>query len=118
LAFGDTSVIGRIFSFSNPLWHNVYNPFIYSLLACGALGILFFSTALQRAQATVMNATMTASQIVIPAIVGISFLGDDARHGLWYLVILGCTLSLGGVLALAYINYSGKPPLKAKAQHA
>jgi drug/metabolite transporter (DMT)-like permease len=102
LAFGGTSVIGRIFSLSQPLWHTLYNPLIYALLASGILGILFFSTALQRAQATVMNATMTASQTLIPAVVGIAFLGDDARNGLWYLVVLGSSLTLGGVIMLAF----------------
>ncbi len=112
LAFGDTSVIGRIFSVSHPLWHTFYNPLIYSLLVSGSLGVLLFSTALQRAQATVMNATMTASQILIPAVVGIAFLGDNARNGLWYLVVLGCSLSLGGVIVLAFTNYKSNVQLR------
>jgi drug/metabolite transporter (DMT)-like permease len=101
LAFGGTSVIGRIFKLSHPVWHTLYSPLVFGLIASGTLGILLFSIALQRAHATVINATMTASQTLIPAIVGIAFLGDEARNGLWYLVILGTALSLGGVVALA-----------------
>lgn len=101
LAFGGTSVVGRIFNFSHPLWHTIYSPLVLALVACGGLGILLFSTALQRAQATIMNATMTASQTLIPAAVGIAFLGDDAHKGMWYLVVLGGTLTLGGVAFLA-----------------
>ena len=101
LCFGDTSVIGRIFNFSHPLWHTLYSPFIPALIVSGTLGILLFSTALQRAQATVMNATMTASQTLIPAIVGIVYLGDQARNGLWYLVVVGSLLALTGVITLA-----------------
>ena len=104
LAFGGTSVAGRIFSFSRPLWHTVYNPLIFALVASGAIGILLFSIALQRAQATVINATMTASQTLIPAIVGITFLGDDARNGLWYLVVIGTALVLGGVTGLVFAH--------------
>jgi len=101
LAFGGTSVIGRIFDFSHPLWHTVYSPLVIALIASGGLGILLFSIALQRAQATVTNAVMTASQTLIPAIVGILFLGDSARHGLHYLVIIGTAITLCGLIALA-----------------
>ncbi|GAC1391067.1 MAG: hypothetical protein NVSMB46_02210 [Candidatus Saccharimonadales bacterium] len=100
LAFGGTSVIGRIFTLYHPFWHNIVNPLLFSLIASGSLGILLFSVALQRAQATVMNATMTASQTLIPAIVGIIFLGDEARNGLWPFVIIGSFLALSGVLIL------------------
>ncbi len=113
LAFGGTSVIGRIFSFSQPLSHTIYSPLIYSLLASGVLGILLFSTALQRAQATVMNASMTASQTLIPAVVGIAFLGDVARSGLWYLVVLGSSLTLGGVTMLAFSSRISKVQVRA-----
>lgn len=101
LSFGATSVIGRIFIVSQPVWHTIYNPLVFGLIASGTLGVLLFSIALQRALATTMNATMTMSQTLIPAIVGIVFLGDSARNGLWYLVILGGVSALGGVLVLA-----------------
>ena len=101
LAFGGTSVVGRIFRLSNPVWHTIYSPLVFALIASGVLGILLFSIALQRAQATVINATMTASQTVIPAIIGAVFLGDHARAGLGYVVVLGICLALGGIAFLA-----------------
>ena len=101
-SYGITSVIGRIFEFSQPLWHTIYSPLVFGLLSSGAIGILLFSTALQRAQATTVNAAMTASQTVFPAIIGIVFLGDSARNGLWSLVIGGGLLALSGVLLLAF----------------
>ena len=101
LAFGGTSVIGRIFKLSQPTWHSIYSPLIFALIASGTLGILLFSIALQRAHATVINATMTASQTIIPTVVGIVFLGDSARNGMWYLVIIGISLVLFGFVLLA-----------------
>ncbi|MDB5176239.1 MAG: hypothetical protein JWM81_1097 [Candidatus Saccharibacteria bacterium] len=101
LAYGTTSVMGRILTITHPFWHIIYNPLMVGIIVSGALGILLFSIALQRAQATTVNATMTSSQIVIPAIIGITFLGDTARSGLWYLVIIGTLLALGGVISLA-----------------
>lgn len=113
-AFGYTSVIGRIFTPSHPLWHTLFNPLIFSLIASGGLGILLFSIALQRAQATIMNATMTASQTIIPAIVGIAFLGDHARSGFWPMVVLGGALALSGVLLLIVTPRQQSPgPIKA-----
>ena len=97
LAFGGTSVVGRIFRLSNPVWHTIYSPLVFALIVSGILGILLFSIALQRAQATAVNATMTASQTVIPAIIGAAFLGDHARVGLGYLVVIGICLALGGI---------------------
>lgn len=102
LAFGTTSVIGRIFEPSVPVWHTIYSPLIFGLIASGVLGILLFSIALQRAAVTVTNAVMTASQTLIPAAIGILFLGDEARHGLWYLAVLGTALTLGGIGYLAF----------------
>lgn len=104
LAFGGTAVVGRIFRLSQPVWHTVYSPLIFALIASGILGILLFSIALQRAQATVINATMAASQTLIPAVIGIVFLGDHARGGMWYFVVLGTSLALGGVAFLALGN--------------
>jgi drug/metabolite transporter (DMT)-like permease len=101
LAFGGTSVVGRIFVFSQPLWHTIYSPLVLALIANGILGILLFSIALQRSHATVVNATMTSSQTLIPALVGIVFLGDSARNGMWYLVAIGTGLSICGFILLA-----------------
>lgn len=100
-AFAGTSIVGRIFSFSHPVWHTIYSPLTLALMASGILGILLFSTALGRAQATVINAAMTASQVLIATVIGIVFLGDYARSGRWSVMILGSSLTLAGVVVLA-----------------
>lgn len=100
IAFGGTSAVGRIFSPSQPLWHTAYSPLVLSLIATGGLGIMLFSIALQRAQATVVNATMTAAQTIVPALIGIAFLGDEARHGMWFAAAAGVALALAGVSLL------------------
>lgn len=101
IAFGLTSVASRIFKLYHPLWHNLYNPYLITLVVAGGLGILLFSTALQRAHATIVNASMTAAQILVPTIIGILFLGDSARHGRWDLVILGMFITTGSAIFLA-----------------
>lgn len=101
LAFGGTSIVGRIFRFSHPLWQTIYSPVTLAIIVSGVLGILLFSVSLQRAKATIVNAAMTTSQTVVPAIIGIIFFGDAARNGMWYLVVLGTLLALLGVTFLS-----------------
>lgn len=102
LAFGMTSVFGRIISFAPPIWHVLYNPLLLGLTVSGILGIWLFSTALQRARASVINASMTAAQTLIPSIIGIALLGDEPRNGLWAGIVVGTALVLGGVCVLAF----------------
>lgn len=104
IAFGGTSVMGRIFRFSKPIWHTIYSPIIFGLIASGILGILLFSIALQRSKASLVNAVTTASQALIPSFIGVVFLGDSAKHGLLYLVYIGFSITLAGVLLLTCLN--------------
>jgi drug/metabolite transporter (DMT)-like permease len=91
-AFGGVSIIGRLLVYPNPLWMVAKNSLFLALLVYGALGVFFFTTALQRTLATVVNGVMTSAQTLIPLLVGIIFLGDTARNGLWALVWIGCLL--------------------------
>lgn len=106
LAFGMTSVIGRIFSFSNPKWHIIYSPLLVGLIASGIFGIWLFSIALQRARASIINASMTAAQTLVPALIGVILLGDKPRNGLWFGVVAGTALVLIGVSVLAFRHHT------------
>jgi drug/metabolite transporter (DMT)-like permease len=101
LAFGTTSVVARALDFSRPFMHLVFSPMTFVLISSTGLGILLFATALQRTHATVMNAFMSVTQTLVPAAVGLVFLGDSARNGMEYLVVIGSLLVLGGVIHLA-----------------
>jgi drug/metabolite transporter (DMT)-like permease len=101
ISFGLTSVASRVFREAHPFWHNVYNPAIIMLVIAGILGIFLFSVALQRAAATIVNASMTATQTLIPSLIGITVLGDSARHGTWYLVVLGTLITTAAAVALS-----------------
>jgi drug/metabolite transporter (DMT)-like permease len=101
LSFGVTSVAGRALHITPPVHQILTNPLLIVIVACTVLGSLIFSTALQRAQATVMNAFMSASQTLVPAAAGLLFLGDSARTGFGFLIALGSLLVVGGVVHLA-----------------
>jgi drug/metabolite transporter (DMT)-like permease len=115
IAFGLTSVASRVLTPAHPLWHNIYSPYIIMLILAGILGIFLFSVALQRAHATILIASMTASQTVVPALIGILLLGDSARSGRWSLVIIGTLLTTGSAVLLA-LGYN--PALMQSAKRA
>lgn len=104
VAFGETSVISRVFPLPHPLWHALTSPLLYGLIASGIIGVLLFSTALQRTHATVANACLTISQTFIPAIIGLVALGDTVRAGHWYAVVLGLGLSVAGTVYLMLVT--------------
>jgi drug/metabolite transporter (DMT)-like permease len=96
LAFGGTAITGRMMTFSPPYWQVIFSPLFIALLVYGLVGIMFFTAALQRHQASVVNAIMMAFETIIPMVVGLLFLGDTPSHNSWFLMVLGAGLALAG----------------------
>jgi hypothetical protein len=71
------------------------------MLAYGLVGLLLFTIALQRSHASVVGASTTAAQSIVPIVVGIAFLGDSPRNGAWVVAVAGMVLTLAGTLAIA-----------------
>lgn len=101
-AFGSVSIIGRVLVYPVPLWHIFINPLIWVIIANGALGMYFFTAALQRTLATIANGVMISAETIVPIVAGVIFLGDTARGGLWPLVWAGCTLVVAGCGYIAF----------------
>ena len=103
-AFGGDSIIGRIMVYPHPIWLVIEKPLFWSLVAYGVIGMFFFTAALQRTLATIVNGLMTSTQTLVPLIIGVSLLGDTARNGLWLPVWIGCLLVTGGCFYIAYTD--------------
>jgi drug/metabolite transporter (DMT)-like permease len=104
LAFGGTAIVGRMLRFSTPYWQDwqvFLSPLFASLLAYGLIGILLFTIALQRHQASVVNAVMMTVETIVPVGVGLLLLGDSPRHGLWLVMIVGAGVALTGAVLVA-----------------
>ena len=101
LAFGGTSIVGRVLPLDKPLGALVHDPFVFALAAYGTVGLLLFTLALQRGRATLANAGMAAMQTLVPASVGLAYLGDSVRSNLWPVLIVGALLALAGSTGLA-----------------
>jgi drug/metabolite transporter (DMT)-like permease len=101
IAFGGTSIVGRMLTFPQPYWHLILNPLVWSLLAYGLVGILLFTIALQRSNASIVTASITAFEATVPIVVGIFCLGDSPKNNDWTLVVAGIVLTLTGALIFA-----------------
>jgi drug/metabolite transporter (DMT)-like permease len=82
----------------------------YLLLACGAVAYLLYTTAMQRGSVTTTTAAVVVTQTAVPAVVGITLLGDRVHAGLGPLAIVGFLLALGGAAALARFEQTTPVP--------
>ena len=99
LAFGGTGLVARSIH-AHYLGIRVL-LLLVALALYGVLGALFMAAALQRDTVNRVNGVLYAAELVIPSIVGIVFLGDSARKGLWLLLLLGFLCVVGSVVAIA-----------------
>ena len=101
LAFTVVAVSARSLTVPSPLWHGLADPGVWAILTHGAVGMLLFSTALQRGSVTTTTALTFAVDTVIPAGIGLGFLGDTTRPGYAPIAAVGFVLTITGALTLA-----------------
>jgi drug/metabolite transporter (DMT)-like permease len=101
LSFTVVAVSARSLVVPSPPWHGVADPGLWAILAHGALGMLLFTTALQRESVTTAVALTFAVETVVPAAIGLAFLGDATRPGYAPIAAVGFVLTIAGTLALA-----------------
>jgi drug/metabolite transporter (DMT)-like permease len=107
LAFGGTSIVGRLLVLSRPYWHTAINPLFLALIGYGVVGIVFFTIALQRSHASVINAIMVAFETIVPICVGLFVLGDRPKPGLAIVMLIGAVVAVGGILLIARRSSAG-----------
>jgi drug/metabolite transporter (DMT)-like permease len=101
LAFTVVAVTARSLTVPSPLWRVLADPGLWAILALGALGMLFFTTALQRGSVTSATALTFAVETIVPAGIGLAFLGDTTRPGFAAVAAVGFVLTIAGAMALA-----------------
>jgi hypothetical protein len=101
LAFTVVAVTARSLTVPTALWQVLADPGLWAILALGGLGMLLFTTALQRGSVTSATALTFAVETIVPAGVGLAFLGDTTRPGFAPVAAVGFVLTIGGTLALA-----------------
>ncbi len=101
LSWAGTGIAARVLHIPAVRWHLAVDPVVLVLVAYGALGVLFFATALQRGSVTAAAAIVFSVETVVPSAIGLVFLGDRARPGLAPLAALGFVATVGASIALA-----------------
>ena len=86
-----------------------FNPALYALLAGGAAGFLLLTSALQRGSVTTTVAAMVVGETIAPALVGVLWLGDSARNGLGWVVVVGFVVAVSATLVLARFGEAPEP---------
>lgn len=103
LGFGGVGVAARVLDMSVPWWHNAGNPLVIALVVHSALAMAAYAVALERGRATTVAALTFAVETVVPAAIGVAWLGDAVRPGPGWtvLAVLGFVATLAGSIALA-----------------
>ena len=101
LGFGGVGIAARVVDVPGDLWRLVQDPVAWALLAFSAIALPAYGAALQRGAVTTVAALTFAVETVVPAAIGLLWLGDGVRPGQAPVAVLGFVLTLGGSIALA-----------------
>jgi hypothetical protein len=101
LAFTVVAVSARSLSVPSAPLRVLADPGLWAILALGGLGMLLFTTSLQRGSVTSTTALTFAVETIVPAGIGLAFLGDTTRRGFALVAAVGFVLTITGALALA-----------------
>lgn len=108
LAFSCVAVSSRSLEVPDPFWEIFKEPAIWAIVVDGLLGTVVFALALQRGKVTVVAAISFTTNTVLPAAIGILFLGDEVRSGYAVVAAAGFLVSVSGAIALA--RFAGPLP--------
>lgn len=81
--------------------HLLASPATYAVLVAAPVALMAYATALQRGSVVQATAPMVVGETVLPALVGLAFLGDHARPGWGVLATVGFVVAVGAALALS-----------------
>ena len=100
--FGVVEIGVRLVDVIDPTKGAFYtNPALYAAAAGGATGFLLLTSALHRGSVTAAVAGMVVGETIAPALVGVVWLGDRARDGLGWVVVVGFVVAVASTLVLA-----------------
>jgi drug/metabolite transporter (DMT)-like permease len=108
LAFTCVAVAARSLNPPDPAWRIILDPAIWAIVVNGVLGTVLFALALQRGRVTVVAAVTFTTNTVLPAVIGIVFLGDQVRSGYALVAAAGFLIAVSGAIALA--QFAGPLP--------
>jgi drug/metabolite transporter (DMT)-like permease len=109
LMYGAAGIGARILRTPSTPWRLFLDPALYAMALAGILGLLLYAMALQRGSVTVATSAVVVAETLMPAVIGITLLGDRPATGRDGLAAVGFALTVAGAVALA--RY-GEPPAR------
>jgi drug/metabolite transporter (DMT)-like permease len=110
--YGVVGVAARILVGFSPT-DLVRDPAAYALAAAGVMSFMFYASALEHGNVTTATAATVVTETVLPATIGVIFLGDTTRHGLVGVAAAGFALAVAGALTLARFGETEPAPVPA-----
>jgi drug/metabolite transporter (DMT)-like permease len=107
LAYGGTALCARALVADVSI-SDLRDPLLWGMLAYGALGLIFFTAALQRGSVTVATAWLFTAETVIPSIIGLTILGDSARSGYAGIAAVSFVVTIVAAVGLTLVS----PPME------
>jgi drug/metabolite transporter (DMT)-like permease len=101
LGFGGVGVAARVLVTTTPPWRMILDPELWALVAYAAVALVAFGMALQRGSVTTTAAITFTVETVIPAAIGLIWLGDKVRPGFVPWAVVGFVCTLLGCIGLA-----------------
>lgn len=109
LCFGVLALAARTLPELDPA-RMMREPATYLVAASSLIALVLWTMALSGGSVTTATAAMVIGETVLPAVVGVVVLGDEARPGWVPVAVGGFLLAVGGALALArFGELSGQP---------
>lgn len=101
--FGFTvvAVASRALKIPDDPWRVLADPALWAIVTSGIAAVVLFAMALQAGTVTAVSAVTFTAETVVPAAVGLAFLGDAVRTGFWPVAVAGFVLAVGGAILLA-----------------
>ena len=101
LGFGGVGIAARVVDVPGAWWRLVLDPVSWALVAFSAIALVAYGVALQRGAVTTVAAVTFVVETVVPAVIGLLWLGDGVRSGAAPVAVVGFVLALGGSVVLA-----------------
>ena len=101
LGFTGVALASRGVGANGLSWTLLLDPLLWAIIVHGAIGMGFFTVALQRDSVILVTAISLVFEVVLPSTVGIVLFGDAIRPGDMPLAIAGFVLAIGGAASLS-----------------
>lgn len=101
LGFAGVALASRGIGADEIAWSLLINPLLWAIIVHGAVGMSFFTVALQRDAVTLITAITLVFEVVVPSLIGILLFGDAIEPGRMPLAVTGFLLAIGGAVLLS-----------------